>query len=718
MEDGKITPARFTRPLAAKPEMGSIFMMSDDNVMMKQIEATHQPDGRELFVRPLLQLVEDIFVLATRTIDPLSPIQNEVAAEKTYQSGLGTTLEAVSYPIERIACEIACKSVAGGFDVHGTAVSLLQLLANYSWDAKLVLTMAAFALNYGEFWLLAQIYTSNSLAKSMAILKKLPAIMEHSGTLKPRFDALKNLIEATLLIAKCIVEFKELPSLYISQEVPALHAFRSSLPTAVYWSIRAILVSASQISSITSLGHEYMTAETWDISTLTHKINNLHKHLREQLAICYQYIDEKKDIEAYELLVNLFEMVHIDNIKVLKALIYAKDDLLPLMDGSTKKRVNIEVLRRKNVLLLISGLDISRDELSILEQIYSESRHHTMRLESQYEIVWIPIVDRSIQWTDPMQQQFESLQLDMPWYTVHHPSLIDKAVIRFIKEMWHFRNRAILVVLDPQGRVVSPNAIHMMWIWGSAAFPFTTMKEEALWRQEAWRLELLVDGIDPTIINWITEGNYIFLYGGDDMEWIRKFTTAASAVARAARIPLEMVYVGRSGKREQARKAAEAIADEKLSHCWQDPAMMWFFWTRLESMLFSKIQQGKADEHDTMTQEIKKLLSFDKAGGWAVLAKGSPLLINGHYSTVLATLLEYDELWKKQAEEEGFDEAIKKHHEKLHKATMPCSRFEFPSTSGRIPEMMKCPECPRRMEKYISFLCCHDESALAALYGS
>ena len=58
-------------------------------------------------------------------------------------------------------------------------------------------------------------------------------------------------------------------------------------------------------------------------------------------------------------------------------------------------QVHLDVLRRKNVLLLISGLDISPDELSILEQIYSESRMHGTRMESLYELVWIPVVDLS-----------------------------------------------------------------------------------------------------------------------------------------------------------------------------------------------------------------------------------------------------------------------------------------------------------------------------------
>ena len=99
----------------------------------------------------------------------------------------------------------------------------------------------------------------------------------------------------------------------------------------------------------------------------------------------------------------------------------------------------------------------------------------------------------------------------------------------------------------------------------------------------------------------IREGKYIFVYGGDDIEWIRRFTTAARSVAQAALIPLEMVYVGKSNKKEQVRRVINTITQENLSYTWQD-LMVWFFWTRLKSMLFSKIQLGKADDNDPMMQ--------------------------------------------------------------------------------------------------------------------
>ncbi|XP_021910778.1 protein SIEVE ELEMENT OCCLUSION B-like, partial [Carica papaya] len=376
--------------------------------------------------------------------------------------------------------------------------------------------------------------------------------------------------------------------------------------------------------------------------------------------------------------------------------------------------VNLEVLRRKNVLLLISGPNISPDELSILENIYTESRQHLIRPDRDglYEIVWIPIVDPTVEWSEgqPLLKSFEALQRTMPWYSVYHPKLIQKPVIDFIKEEWHFRNKLILVVLDPQGRVLSPNAIHMMWIWGSAAFPFTSLKEESLWRAETFKLDLLVDGIDPVILNWISEGRYIFLYGGDDIEWIRKFTSAARFVAKDSNIPVEMVYVGKSSHKEQVRKVTATITVEKISHCWQDPAMVWFFWTRLHSMLFSKIQLNKVDDHDDVMQGIKKLLSYDKAGGWAVLAKGSELVILGHGSTTLPTLLDYENTWKKEVVIKGFDRSIKDYHSMLHNIANPCSRFDFPVTAGtgRIPQSMKCAECDRMMVKHTTFTCCHD----------
>ncbi|RID64720.1 hypothetical protein BRARA_E03638 [Brassica rapa] len=242
-------------------------------------------------------------------------------------------------------------------------------------------------------------------------------------------------------------------------------------------------------------------------------------------------------------------------------------------------------------------------------------------------------------------------------------------------------------------------------------------REEELWRRETFTLNLIVDGIDAVIFNWINPGNYIFLYGGDDLDWIRRFTMAAKATAKDSNVKLEMAYVGKRNHshREQIRRISEAVRAENLSHSWAEPALMWFFWARLESMLYSKIQLGKSDDHDEVMQGIKKILSYDKLGGWALLSKGAEIVMITH-GVIERTVTVYDRTWKTHVPTKGYSKAMYDHHhdEVLRETGHPCAHFDFHITarSGRIPEKMNCFECHRPMEKYMSFACCHDEKLL------
>lgn len=200
------------------------------------------------------------------------------------------------------------------------------------------------------------------------------------------------------------------------------------------------------------------------------------------------------------------------------------------------------------------------------------------------------------------------------------------------------------------------------------------------------------------------------MFGGDDPEWVRRFVKEARRVATATQIPLEMVYVGKSNKREQVQKIIDTIIRDKLNtQYWSEQSMIWFFWTRLQSMLFSKLQLKQTDDDDHVMQEIKKLLSYDKQGGWIVLARGSHIVVNGHATTGLQTLVEYDAVWKELADRDGFEPAFKNHYDMVHSIVSPCCRFEFSHSMGRIPERLTCPECRRNMHVLTTFQCCHDE---------
>ena len=52
--------------------------------------------------------------------------------------------------------------------------------------------------------------------------------------------------------------------------------------------------------------------------------------------------DEKKHIEAYNNLVRVFELPQLDNVRILRHLIYMKDDIQPLVDGNSKSKVNFD----------------------------------------------------------------------------------------------------------------------------------------------------------------------------------------------------------------------------------------------------------------------------------------------------------------------------------------------------------------------------------------
>lgn len=693
-----------------------VFSMSDDHAMSKKILDTHNPDGREVDVKIILHVVEEIFQHAyPASIDGVlhgttQPHEANIEALKLEEKAslaFDGILEGLAYIIHKVSCELTCKCSGGG-DTHSTTMAILAILSGYQWDAKLVLSLAAFAITYGEFWLVSQMFATHPLAKSVALLKQLPDIMEHHASLKSRFDAINELIKAILEVTKRIIEFKRLPSQYISEDQPPLSIAISHIPTAVYWTIKSIVACASQLTSVLGMNYEMIaatTSDTWEMSSSTHKLINISDHLKAELERCYHHIQEKMHVEYYQMLVHLFETTQFDNMKINRAMIYIKDDLLPLEVGTNRTRASIEVLRRKTVLLLLSDLDASPEELLVLSHIYTESR---ARPELQYEIVWLPIVDRSRGWNEEQEMKFKELQAIMPWYTLHHPSLLEPAIVKFVKERWHFSKKMMLVTLDPQqGKVACPNSIHMAWIWGNLAYPFTISKEEALWSVESWRLELVVDGIDQNLIEWMTSGKFICLYGGEDIEWIRSFTKSARSVAQRAGIDLLMMYVGKSNNKERVRRINSMVTAENLSYCLMDLTSVWYFWTRIESMFYSKMQLGKTIQEDKIMQEVLTMLSFDGSDqGWALISRGSFEMARAKSQIITKTLDDYT-VWEEDARVKGFVPALIDYFLQLH-TPQHCNRLILPGLDGDIPEMIVCAECGRPMERFFMYRCCTD----------
>ncbi|KAG6383702.1 hypothetical protein SASPL_156533 [Salvia splendens] len=725
--NGKAKP-----PSAAAHDLGLRdrgFFSSDDTAPHKQILATHAPDIEDLNVKPLLSIVEDILRLSkpSSSTDHTSLVNNQVKphldtldSSKAIQSSPhqdakvlynhehdSEIVRLLAFPISKISCEIICKCSAGG-EAHSVTMDLLKSLSNYSWDAKVVIIFAAFAVNYGEFWLVEQNHTMNMLAKHIATLKDLPYVMEHAGKLEKKFEAVLDLLNAVLNVIHCLIEFKELPSVYISHDAPEVVAATAHIPTAVYWIIRSLLACASTLLNLIGSGHEYITstAESWEILSLAHKLSVILEHLRDQLAVCKGLVERKKAEDAYIAFKKLIESTHIENMKVLRAMIRARDDQRPLYDGSKRINERLEVLRSKYVLLLISDLDIPHEELNVLHMIYNQqARRH------EYEVLWLPIVNPTTPMTGVENTVFYDLRNNsMPWYSVDHPALIEPVAVRYIREELKFVHMPMLIVLDPHGKPSKADALPMMWIWGSDAFPFTKDQEWALWRDKTWNIELLADSIDPRFQEWMRGDRVVCLYGGEDMEWIRKFTLAARAAAAEMHVPLEMLYVGKRNPREKVRRCHEAIEREKLSHVFHPTDYydyVWYFWVRLWSNV--ELEEAGGDErgerphhaadhgHPHIRQAARRAGRFSDRGNHEITkGKGDVVLpvMEGYRrgSTRWTARISLCQCW---------DEEIRRTHPEHH-----CNRLILPGHAGYVPDHVVCSECGRTMDKFVLYRCC------------
>ena len=202
------------------------------------------------------------------------------------------------------------------------------------------------------------------------------------------------------------------------------------------------------------------------------------------------------------------------------------------------------------------------------------------------------------------------------------------------------------------------------------------------------------------------EERFVCLYGGEDIEWIRQFTNSAKAVARAVQINLGMAYVGKNNAKEKLGKISSIVIQENLSHTLADSTAMWFFWARLESMLYSKLQHGATVEDDHIMQEVMTILSFDGSEqGWAIFWKGTTHEMARAKGKVATDCMVEFEKWKDDADQMGFVAGLNNYLQRVH-TPRHCNRLILPDIHGPIPERLACAECGRTMEMFFMYRCC------------
>ncbi|XP_074274872.1 protein SIEVE ELEMENT OCCLUSION B-like isoform X2 [Silene latifolia] len=538
-----------------------------DSYLLPILEELYPDDRYTKFnTFPLLTVVEEIIKRATATIEQGSKMTSEIL---------------------------------NGNDTHSITLKVLKHLSKFDLSTTVVLGLAAFALTFGDFWLLVRINADNVVNEPMTTDHRERELISTNK------EAYINQMEANNEFIKILVNSLRY---FVVIRNTAFRVFDMPIDRAriyTYWIVRCAIVAATQIIALSKRGFDHQYLVGIRSPTEIEKLTSLNEDLMHTLSKAKECQRERENFTTK--LRNAADIVEYMRV------IITDEDMPPLYHGETKKMDRLDVLKGKRVLLLDSGIDIASEDIASLKHISIDPRKD--------EIVWMPIInDRSI-----AENQLKTLQNSMPWYSVRQPSMVRQVALDLF-----LKRRPNLIIYSPSGSELTFDAIPIVRIWQNLSVDnlINGDMERQLWEKETWNLKLLVnDVIDPIVQQWVKDERYILMYGSNDINWIRNFIKQARSIACNLLVHIEMVYMGNSHNADHACKVQDAIMSEKLSRCLPESSRA-YFWSRINNMIESKRKLGKMnDPSDKVLQEIQRFKSHEE---WVLLAKGSTII--GHVS--------------------------------------------------------------------------------------
>nr|AHY04439.1 sieve element occlusion by forisomes 1 [Dipteryx panamensis] len=629
-----------------KTQLPNPFDLTDSQILDK-VYLSHAHDDEECDRDTLLDLVSIIILKSQRPI-PLAKYKPEFPTLKLISCQMITTRGVVH-----------C--------AHQTTMWILQHLRSFSWDAKALITVAAFSLEYGNFRHL-QIPTSDQLGNALKQLNQV-----NNGKLS---DDITELATVTVRVLQHLKEWAAWSAAgYDTEDVPALSDALQVIPFVVYWTIASIVASTGNLIGVSD----------YKLSDFKDKLDRVVKTLNDHLDECKKQIDV---IDNYNWRRKAFENPK-DIVDLLKLLIHSKGSPIPqIYDGRTTTKTDIEVFKQKYVLLFISSLDSIDDEIRLLNSIYDRLKEDPKEVKGfnkeDFKILWIPIVDS---WDKDSVEKYKTLKTKIKWYAVEFLSLVPG--IRLVREVLKFETKPIIPVISPQGKRINDNAMDIIFEWGVDAFPFRKEDGDQLTQKWKWFWDV-IKKVNPAI--QVEPESYIFIYGGTDNKWIQDFTLAVDKV-----------------KRHDTIKRADAIIEHHQLA--KDDSIVPRFWIGIESKTHKKHQEAVDCQIQTI---VKSLLCLKRdPQGWAILSKGNNVKILGHGEPMLQTLTQFESWKDKVLEKEGFDIALKEFYDgKVESLSyrQPCEYLNIDSQSSSVIATITCPNptCGRVMEvTSVNYRCCH-----------
>ncbi|XP_019163418.1 PREDICTED: protein SIEVE ELEMENT OCCLUSION B-like [Ipomoea nil] len=755
----------------------------NESIILEEVMTTHDPNSKDFKTNIIFNFVKNILysTMIRDSIDEDEESDKEDSNGDKFDkedSNDGKEFESNNHKVldeeytdmelpnqlKHISFEILLKSSSSSdVNPHSIVIYFLRMLSTYSWEAKLLMMLAAFSLNFGEFNL---VQGHKRLAGKLTILKEnesLQVVPSHMQKMVTHF------VKSILHLTEWIVELTQSSS-YNSAPI---------IPIACYWIFTNILAYASYFTCLpTTVDSKWLIVEGTQLSDLTGKIKNI-------ISDCRPILEKKREEDCYKALCYAFSydenpIPSTNNLDVLKLLFNGgKKELI--YDFYHEKVVGRHLLKNKSLLLLISSsLDIDSYLLNLFEMF---------QWRTKLRVLWIPILDYPASWgaTKNMENQYRDLASRGELLAVENvEESVTPGFIRFVKEKLLFQigGEPIIVSLDQHGRIVHHNAMHMILMRafdiqkgirtgveiGDSIIPFllqnvlndrtlairslvsdidekleeiagnmervmiegldemqeqiknpvhrniyTIEKEKDLWKIETWCTQLLLGVAAETITQWVDENKCIFFIGGNDLKWVEAFISKVKAVVSLnPQLTTMTCYIG-SNVKVASVNVREKLCDEGPDGAFES----WFIWARLRSTFLSRIKfldQTYCDgEDDEIVEGLKKILAYEAkdlaVDGWAMLCKGNKIVVCDLGDKMLTVMNEYEK-WKENVIAKGFDQAFKDHHEMLSRSIYaskhhPCCALDYPCNFDKVSEIKKCPQCCHNMQKFVTFRCHH-----------
>jgi hypothetical protein len=140
---------------------------------------------------------------------------------------------------------------------HKTTMStVLGKLSSYSWNAKAVLTLAAFALDYEDFLALPHLHSSHQLDESVEIPKHVPVTLKHLDLEKcgKTIGELNKIINYALAVMKSILNWSKEFTQYnnIEDDPEDLSLYVRLTTKCAYWIIITVVACRAQMCYLTN----------------------------------------------------------------------------------------------------------------------------------------------------------------------------------------------------------------------------------------------------------------------------------------------------------------------------------------------------------------------------------------------------------------------------------------------------------------------------------